>query len=135
MYPDREVLHLDKITIYSADKSRSITLPRVRDIEVGAEEESKTVTMASGKTVKDILGYRANITAVWDWIPADLVTELLNLLKSGAFLWVEYPAPDGSGAGFFSIEYPTLSVFCYRDGIPVWHDMTLSMTAQEVTIT
>ena len=47
---------MDKITIYSADKSRSITLPRVRDIEVGAEEESKTVTMASGKTVKDILG-------------------------------------------------------------------------------
>ena len=110
---------MDKITIYSADKSRSITLPRVRDIEVGAEEESKTVTMASGKTVKDILGYRTNITAVWDWIPADL----------------EYPAPGGNGAGFFSIEYPTLSVFCYRSGIPVWHDMTLSMTAQEVAIT
>lgn len=126
---------MDKITIYSSDKSHSVTLPRVRDIEVGAEEESKTVTMASGKTVKDILGYRAKITAVWDWFPAELVTELLNLLKSGAFLWVEYPAPDGSGAGFFSIEYPTLSVFCYRDGIPVWHDMTLSMTAQEVTIT
>lgn len=126
---------MDKVTIYSVDKSRSITLPRVRDIEVGAEEESKTVTMASGKTVKDILGYRANITAVWDWVPADLVTQLLRLLKSGAFLWVEYPAPDGSGAGFFSIEYPTLSVFCYHDGIPVWHDMTLSMTAKEVTIT
>ena len=121
--------------MYSSDKSHSVTLPRVRDIEVGAEEESKTVTMASGKTVKDILGYRAKVTAVWDWIPADLVTELLNLLKTGAFLWVEYPAPDGSGAGFFSIEYPTLSVFCYRDGIPVWHDMTLSMTAQEVTAT
>ena len=51
MYPDREVLLLDKITIYSSDKSHSVTLPRVRDIEVGAEEESKTVTMASGKTV------------------------------------------------------------------------------------
>ena len=126
---------MDNITLDSSDKSHSVTLPRVRDIEVGAEEESKTVTMASGKTVKDILGYRAKVTAVWDWIPADLVTELLNLLKTGAFLWVEYPAPDGSGAGFFSIEYPTLSVFCYRDGIPVWHDMTLSMTAQEVTAT
>lgn len=126
---------MDKITIYSADKSRSITLPRVRDIEVGAEEESKTVTMASGKTVKDILGYRAKVTAVWDWIPAVLVTELLNLLKTGAFLWVEYPAPSGNGAGFFSIEYPTLSVFCYKNSVPVWHDMTLSMTAQEVTAT
>lgn len=126
---------MDNITIYSSDKSHSVTLPRVRDIEVGAEEESKTVTMASGKTVKDILGYRAKVTAVWDWIPADLVTELLNLLKTGAFLWVEYPAPSGNGAGFFSIEYPTLSVFCYRDGIPVWHDMTLSMTAQEVIST
>ncbi len=126
---------MDKITIYSSDKSHSVTLPRVRDIEVGAEEESKTVTMASGKTVKDILGYRAKVTAVWDWIPADLVTELLNLLKTGAFLWVEYPAPSGNGAGFFSIEYPTLSVFCYKNSVPVWHDMTLSMTAQEVTAT
>ena len=126
---------MDKITIYSSDKSHSVTLPRVRDIEVGAEEESKTVTMASGKTVKDILGYRAKVTAVWDWIPADLVTELLNLLKTGAFLWVEYPAPSGNGAGFLSIEYPTLSVFCYKNSVPVWHDMTLSMTAQEVTAT
>lgn len=126
---------MDKITIYSSDKSHSVTLPRVRDIEVGAEEGSKTVTMASGKTVKDILGYRAKVTAVWDWIPADLVTELLNLLKTGAFLWVEYPAPSGNGAGFFSIEYPTLSVFCYKNSVPVWHDMTLSMTAQEVTAT
>ena len=91
--------------------------------------------MASGKTVKDILGYRANITAVWDWIPAVLVTQLLRLLHSSAFLWVEYPAPGGNGAVFCSIEYPTLSVFCYRDGITVWHDMTLSMTAQEVTAT
>ena len=63
------------------------------------------------------------------------VRQLLRLLKSGAFLWVEYPAPGGNGAGFFSIEYPTLSVFCYRSGVPVWHDMTLSMTAQEVTST
>ena len=126
---------MDKITIYSADKSRSITMPRVRDIEVGAEEASKTVTMASGKTVKDILGYRAKITAVWDWFPAELVTELLNLLKTSAFLWVEYPSPDGNSVGFFSIEYPTLSVFCYKNGVPVWHDMTLSMTAQEVTAT
>ena len=123
---------MDKITIYSTDNSRSITMPRVRDIEVGAEEVSKTITMASGKTVKDILGYRVKITAVWDWIPANLVTDLLDLLKTGSFLWVEYPSPNKSGAGFFSIEYPTLSVFCYKNGIPVWHDMTLSMTAQEV---
>ena len=84
------------------------------------------------KTVKDILGYRVKITAVWDWIPANFVTDLLDLFKTGAFLWVEYPSPNKSGAGFFSIEYPTLSVFCYKNGIPVWHDMTLSMTAQEV---
>ena len=107
-------------------------MPRVRDIEVGAEEVSKAITMASGKTVKDILGYRVKITAVWDWIPANFVTDLLDLFKTGAFLWVEYPSPNKSGAGFFSIEYPTLSVFCYKNGIPVWHDMTLSMTAQEV---
>lgn len=135
MYPDREVFPLDKITIYSADKSRSITLPRVRDIEVGAEEESKIRNDGVRQDGQGHPGLSDKHHRRMDWIPADLVTQLLRLLKSGAFLWVEYPAPGGNGAGFFSIEYPTLSVFWYRSGIPVWHDMTLSMTAQEVAIT
>ena len=105
----------------------------MRDVEVGAEEESKTITMASGRTVKDILGYRSKVTAVWDWIPADTVAQLLTLLRGGDFLWVEYPSPQGMESGYFEIEYPSLNVFCYRGGQAVWHNMTLSMTAQEVS--
>lgn len=133
MFQDSEVFHLDKIKIYNADRTACIMLPRVRDVEVGAEEESKTITMASGRTVKDILGYRSKVTAVWDWIPVETVTRLLQMLRGGDFLWVEYPSPTGTASGYFEIEYPSLNVFCYRAGEPVWHNMTLSMTAQEVT--
>lgn len=123
---------MDKITIYSADKGQAITLPRVKNIEVGADEVSKSSVMASGRKVKDVIGYRAKITAVWDWIPAQTVTALLTLLQTGEYLYAEYPAPTGDGEGYFEIDYPSLKVFCYKDGIPTWHGMTLTMTGQEV---
>ena len=124
---------MDKIKIYSADLQSSVELPRVKDIQVGAEEVAKTVTMASGKTVKDITGYRTTVQASWDYVPAATVTALISLMRGGGFFFVEYPAPDGDASGMFEIDYPTLSVFQFKNGTAVWHGVTLKMTAQEVS--
>lgn len=123
---------MDKITIYSADLSQSLTLPRVKDVQVGAKEVSNTVKMASGKVVKDMLGYRAVVTASWDWLPAGSIVTLAALLRGNPFLYVEYPSPGGSATGWFEVEYPNMKVFAYKNGEAVWHGVTLSMTAQEV---
>lgn len=123
---------MDKITIYSADLSQSLTLPRVKDVQVGAKEVSNTVKMASGKVVKDMLGYRATITASWDWLPAGSIVTLAAILRENPFLFVEYPSPSGSASGWFEVEYPTMKVFTYKHGEAVWHGVNLSMTAQEV---
>ena len=108
-------------------------MPRVKDVAVGAKEVANTVTMASGKVVKDVLGYRTTITAAWDYVPAATIVTLLTLMRSSPFLFVEYPSPSGDASGTFEAEYPTLDVFCYRDGVAVWHNVSLSMEAQEVT--
>ena len=108
-------------------------MPRVKDVAVGAKEVANTVTMASGKVVKDVLGYRATVDAVWDYVPAATIVALLTLMRSNSFLLVDYPAPGGDASGIFAIGYPTLDVFCYRDGVAVWHNVSLSMEAQEVT--
>ena len=125
---------MDKIRIASADRSMSIEMPRVKDITVGATEVANTVTMASGKVVKDMIGYRTTLQATWDFVPVDTLTALAVLLRSGGFFYVEYPAPSGDASGMFEIEYPTMTIFAYKNGTAVWHDVKLKMTAQEVSV-
>ena len=125
---------MDKIKISSADYAVTVEMPRIKDISVGATEVANTVTMASGKVVKDMIGYRVTVDASWDYVPATTLTELAVLLRGGGFFYVEYPAPTGEESGMFEIKYPTMSVFAYKDGTAVWHDVKLSMTAQEVSV-
>jgi len=124
---------LDKITIYDSAMTQSVTMPRVKKIIVGAKELSKTITMASGKIVKDMIGYRASVVAQWDWLPAETVSALAVLLHGGGFFYVEYPSPSGDASGMYEIDYPSMQVFGFKNGTAVWHDVKLSMTAQEVS--
>ena len=113
--------------------SVSVTMPKIRDISVGGEEVATTTTMASGRTVKDIVGFRRTITAKWDYVPATTITSLLSMLRGGGFYTVSYYDPeDGETSGTFEIDTPTMEVFAYRGGAPIWHNVTLSMTAQGV---
>ena len=124
---------MDKIKISSADRSMSVEMPRIKDISVGATEVANTVTMASGKVVKDMIGYRTTLQASWDFVPVATLTALATLLRSGGFFHVEYPSPTGDANGMFEIEYPSMTIFAYKNGIAVWHDVQLKMTAQEVS--
>lgn len=124
---------MDKIKIYSADQTQYIEMPRVKDIQVGATEVANTVSMASGKVVKDMIGYRPSVEASWDYVPASTLTALAVLLRGGGFFYVEYPSPTGDAKGMFEIEYPTMAVFQFKDGEAVWHNVKLKMTAQEVS--
>jgi len=124
---------LDKIKLYDPELTTCITMPRIKDISVGAKEVSNTVTMASGKVVKDVLGFRPQITASWDYVPAATIVALLSLMKANPFLYVEYPSPSGDANGTFEVDYPTLSVFQYKNGTAVWHDVKLTMSGQGVT--
>jgi hypothetical protein len=126
------VWRLDKITLYNEQKGDKLIMPRVKGIEVGAQEESRKTVMASGKIVKDVLGHRVSITAAWDYVPAETIKNLAALLLKNSFLWVEYPSPSGAASGFFEVAYPTMTVFGYKNGEAVWHNVTLEMTAKEV---
>lgn len=111
----------------------SVTMPKTRDISVGGEEVSTSTTMASGKMVKDVVGHRRTVTASWDYVPATSIAALLGLLRQGGFFAVEYTDPeDGETSGIFDIDPPTLEIFAYRGGAPIWHNVSLAMTAQEV---
>lgn len=119
--------------IIIAKGTSSVTMPRIRDITYGGEVVAVEATMASGKKVRDIIGFRPNVRAKWDWVPAETIKALNALLRQGGFFQVTYPTPDGEKTESMTVGFPTMDVFAYRGGAPMWHNITLTMEAQEVT--
>jgi hypothetical protein len=120
-----------QITI--SDGVTTITMPKVRKVSVGGAEVAKEVTMASGKMVKDVIGHRTVVEAEWDYVPASTIATLHSLLRQGGYFSVGYPDPDGTyKSGSFSVSYPTSKIFKFKNGVAMWHSVSLTMTAQEV---
>lgn len=119
--------HLDNIVI------GGIEMPRTKTIEIGGEYESKETTMASGKIVRDVIGWRTALTAEWEWVPAGLLAQLVPIARSGEFVTIQYPDSTGEDAsGVFSIEIGEQKVFKFVNGEPMWYNVELTATAQEV---
>lgn len=116
------------------DNSNAIVMPRVR-YTLASEEMSEESVMMSGRIVKDILGYRIIISAEWEWVPADMLAYVVNMIRSGKFRYVEYQDVNGAvRKEKFSISQPEPEIFTFTDdGTAVWRTVKLKMTAQEVT--
>ena len=111
-----------------------IQMPRTKTLEIGGELESIEATMASGKVVRDVIGWRTEITATWEWVPAGLLSQLVPLAHSGDFISITYPDADGSTqTGNFTIEIGSQKIFKFVNGNPLWYNVELTATAQEVT--
>lgn len=132
MWQSKGVWRLDKIII--SDGITTITMPRTKKISISGQEVANEVTMASGKTVKEMIGFRTKITAEWDYVPASTIAALHTMLRQGGYFTVGYPDPDGTDkSGKFSISYPTSKIFKFVSGVAMWYGVTLTMTAQEVS--
>lgn len=123
---------MDHITISSPDGGERIQMPPTRQLSLAPKEECRELQMASGRMVKEVIGVRQTITASWDWVPAETIARLCALLNRGGYFRVEYPAPEGDRAELCGITPPAPRVFRYKDGVARWHDITLTMTGQEV---
>ena len=122
---------LDKITI--SDGVTTIEMPRTKSTKVGGEEVCTEISMASGKRIKEMIGFRAAITVEWDYVPAATMTALIAMLRQGGYFTVEYPDPDGTDkSAAFSISIPQPGIFKFVNGVPMWSGVSLKMTAQEV---
>lgn len=110
-----------------------VEMPRVRTLEVGGSYESKETTMASGKIVRDIIGWRVELNATWEWVPAGILAELVQIARSGRFVKIQYPDSSGDElSGMFRIEIGPQKIFKFVAGSPYWYNVELTATAQEV---
>ena len=125
---------MDRIRIYDKGQVEYFELPKTRDIQAGGEDIYEETTMISGKTVIDIVGYRRQFTAKWDYFPNALLTSVLTLIRQGGYFPVEIT--DDTGATEISMYKITQTsgtgVFKFVDGNPMWHDVSLMFVAQEV---
>jgi len=123
---------MEQITITKG--ATTITMPRTRSLNVGGSPVKKDATMASGKIVNEMIGHRTTITASWKAVPQETMNSLTALLRQGGFFTVAYPDTDGTDkSADYIISYPSPGVWKYHGGDPVWANVTLNMSAQEVT--
>lgn len=123
---------MDKITI--SNGVTTITMPRTNSVVDSGEVLATESTMASGKIVRDIKGFRAGFTYSWDYVPADTIAQLVAFARTGGFFTVGYFDVDGTEkSGTFSLSYPAFGVFCYKNGVAVWHNCKLTIKAQGVS--
>ena len=118
--------------IIIAKGTQSVTMPLVRSITYSGTSEEVQATMASQQIVTDVVGFRPSVTAEWDWVPADTITALNALLQLGGFFTVTHPTPSGEVTESMIVSFPEFKIFAFRNGVPIWHDVRLTMQAQEV---
>lgn len=110
-----------------------IQMPKTKTLEIGGSYEAIETTMASGKVVRDIIGWRTELSATWEWVPAGLLAQLVPIIRQGSFVEIQYPDSTGEDvAAMFSVEIGNQKIFKFVDGEPMWYNVELSATAQEV---
>lgn len=110
-----------------------VTMPRTKKVEVGGELECNEAKMASGKLVRDVIGWRPKISASWEWVPAETLAQVVAIARDGGYVEVSYPDADGSEAsGMFAIEIGNQKIFKFNGTVPMWYNVELEAKAQEV---
>lgn len=122
---------MDKITI--SNGVTTVTMPRTKKVSDAGSPEYKEVKMAGGKIVRELIGFRPGFKYEWDYVPAADIAALATMLRTGGFFTVGYFDVDGTdGSGTFSVSYPSVEVFRFRNGVAVWHNCSLTIMSQEV---
>ncbi|MBR4266490.1 MAG: hypothetical protein IKQ46_10600 [Bacteroidales bacterium] len=120
--------------IIISDGVDTITLLNDLVFDIEPQEVSTSATMASGRLVKDIIGYKNKLVIPCGYLSLENISKLKSMIKSNnGVLQVAYPGPDGDRVEWFILEQPTYTTFSYDDeGVAVWKGVTITATAVEV---
>lgn len=120
--------------IIITDNVNTITLLNDLMFELSPEEISKTATMASGRTVKDIVGYKTVLNIPVGYLSLENVALLSSMItRNAGILTISYPTPNGDKTNVFFVNPPTYSTFDYDDfGVAIWKGVTIKASTVEV---
>lgn len=121
---------MHNITI--TDGTSTVTLLSKLRFTITAEFVGTTATMASGRTVRDIVGVKNTLTVPTGWLSAADLSLLRRMIYTSHILTVTYPDLDGDKTAEFFIDPPELKSFKYgADGVEQWYGVTLKMVQYE----
>ena len=95
-------------------------------------EVVETAVMASGREVRDYIGYGNVLEIPTGWLSAENLAKLKRMLLATHVLTVTYPTPEGDAVGEFSMPLPAMRAFKYGSDGSVWYGVTLTMSETEV---
>lgn len=91
-------------------------------------------TMASGKTVMDIVGEKITLEIPTGWLSASDLALLKAMIRRSHVLTITYPDVDGDKTDAFYVEHPVYKAFKYgADGVEQWYGVTLTATQYGVS--
>lgn len=102
------------------------------EFDIAPVEVVETAVMASGREVKDYIGYRNVLTIPTGWLSAEDLAKLKRMILASHVLTVTYPTPEGDAVGEFSMPLPAMRAFKYGSDGSVWYGVTLAMSETEV---
>lgn len=90
-------------------------------------------TMASGKTVMDVIGVKNRAEIPTGWLSPDDLATLKRMIVRNIALTVSYPTVDGDRSDLCYVEMPEFKAFKYgASGVDQWYGVTLKIEQQGV---
>ena len=117
-----------------SDGMQAVTLLPDLVFTIQPETVGSFETMASGKTVMDIVGEKITLNIPTGWLSAADLAKLKSMIRRSHVLTITYPDVDGDKSDLFFVDHPVYKAFRYgADGVEQWYGVTLTATQYGVT--
>ena len=91
-------------------------------------------TMASGRTVMDVVGEKITLEIPTGWLSASDLALLKSMIRRTHVLTISYPDVEGEKSDLFYVDHPVYKAFKYgADGVEQWYGVTLTATQYGVS--
>lgn len=113
-----------------------VEFPETRQISHAGKLEGTSCTMADGTETFDVTGFRSEVTYRYDYVPQKVFDTLIPLLRVHRYFdAVVLDVDNVEKQAKYSLAYPTAKAFkLTNDGGAVWHNVTIKLTAKEVSV-
>ena len=120
--------------IVITDGNNSVTLLPDLEFTIQPETVGTRETMASGRTVMDVVGEKIVLRIPTGWLSAADLALLKSMIRQSHILTIYYPDVDGDKSDLFFVDHPIYKAFKYgADGVEQWYGVTLTATQYGVS--
>lgn len=115
-------------SITLTDGIDTVTLLKDLVFDIAPVAVGTRATMASGRTVMDMVGEKITLTVPTGWLSAADLIKLKGMIRRSHLLTVTYPDVEGDRTEQFFVDHPVYRAFKYGpDGVEQWYGVTLKM--------